>query len=512
VTKLVGVLLLVPPLLVACGSDDGASGAHAASGGSAGASGGGGTAGEGAGGSDGGSGGGAGSDASSGLDLALRFERIKPGLEFRAVVSASEGGAGAPGLTLSLTSTRGSVGAVSDDGGGAYRATVSPDTQGSGEYVVSASAGGANVTRTAVVLGGVGDRWGQPQAFAGLVNTPAWEDSTCISPDGEWLVIEYLPVTISCLISSGDPSSPECAKARGPWTAPGRPDMPGAERIAADGTITNGCPSLSFPNAPFPVPPQALYGFHRQPDGSFAEPFVIKIDGADGCVSAFGPSLLPPAAGKSTLVFAFDDPRDSGSSDSHADLFTTELAFGTPTTLATFSQGGTQLDMNATPLGIPSAPHQGNPNVWSDGAGNVLGVLYDDESVPSADQDIWTQALTGTFPAGPWDPPEKLPPPLAEPGAQDYQPFFDGSEAFWSRGASIASSTYAGGGLTNPGAWGPANTELAPGAGKATGSVVALGEPTRATQSGRDLLSFVYVLVAPDGTLDINAGFVEAQP
>jgi hypothetical protein len=49
--------------------------------------------------------------------------------------------------------------------------------------------GDRTVSRTALVLRDVGPAWGQPEAAPGLVNTPAYEDSSEVSPDGEWLVI-----------------------------------------------------------------------------------------------------------------------------------------------------------------------------------------------------------------------------------------------------------------------------------------------------------------------------------
>lgn len=484
-----------------CGDDSsGATQPDASSGGAAGVAG------------AGGSGGGAGDaaqDPAPARSLSLELERVKPGTDFVAVVTALDGGVKATGLALSIQSTRGSVGAVVDQGDGTYRATVSNDALGTGEYVVTASVGAwsASVTRVAVVLKQVGSRWGQPQGFAGLVNTPAWEDSLAMSPDGEWILLEYIPVSISCILAHfDDPTHPSCAKAIGPWQAPERPGMPGASRIAADGSIHHGCPALGLDPTPFAVPPQSLFGFRRQPDGSFAEPFAVEIDGVDGCVSAFGPSMLAPSDGKVPLVFAFDNPLDGDPpTGTQSDVFFTELGLGQPTALASFAAG--KLTMNATALGFPTAGQQGNPHYFS--AGGVTQIWLDDETV--AEKDLSLYELGGTFPAGPWTGPVKL--PFSEAGKEDIQPFYDGSEALWTRDLSIVSSPHSPGSVTQASSWGAVGVELlADAASAASGTILGVGEPTKAKRGGRQILAFVYVMHAADGTIDINAGFVEEQP
>ena len=468
----------------------------------------------GVGGTSGGSGGTAGDatfDPAPAHTLTLEFERVKPGNDFVAIVTALEGGVTKPGLSVEIQSTRGSVGSVSDLGDGTYRATITNDALGTGEYAVTADAGtwAAPVNRTAVVLKEVGSRWGQPQAFAGLVNTPGWEDSLAIAPDGEWIILEYLPVSITCILAHFDePTHPSCAKAIGPWQAPERPGMPGASRIAADGSIHHGCPSLGLDPAPFAVPPQSLFGFRRQVDGSFAEPFAISIDGVDGCVSAFGPSMLAPSGGKVPLVFAFDSPLDGDPpAGSQADVFFTELELGKPSALGTYATS--QLTMNATLLGFPTPGQQGNPHYFA--SSGTTQIWVDDETL--AEKDLSVYELQGAFPAGPWSGPTKLPSPFGDAGKDDIQPFYDGSEAIWTRDLSIVSSAHTAGAVTAAASWGAVSTELSGDPiSSATETVVGVGEPTKATRGGRQVLAFVYVRHAPSGDIDINAGFVEEQP
>jgi hypothetical protein len=445
-------------------------------------------------------------------ELRLGFERVKPGTEFRAIVTVLEAGVPRAGLDVRVTSPRGVVAKVSDRNDGTYDAMVSPDATGTGEYPVTAtlSGSGVSVTRTAVVLQQVGERWGQPQAFGGMVNTPGWEDSLAISPDGEWLLLLYLPVTISCLLEHFDqPTHPLCAKARGPVGAPERPGLPGAERIAGDGTITHACPSAGLDPAPFPVPPSGLFGFRRRADGTFGEPFVIGVEGLDGCVNAWGPSVQKPVGSSARIVFALDDPSDGDPpAGTESDIYFHDFPLGAASTVARYSAGVFSAD--ATRLGFPPAGHQGNPHFFEASTGEAQ-VWIDDET--AAERDLFVYELGGSFPAGPWIGPTRLPPPLGEPGVEDTQPYFDGVEALWNRNLSIASSRYSGGAVTSAASWGPATTELeGGGAVGPAGTIVGVGEPTKAARDGREILAFVYVLRAPDGSLDINAGFVEEQP
>ena len=84
----------------------------------------------------------------------VSFTRVKPGVSFRVNVT----GADAP----RIASSRGKVGPVVRTTDGGHQALVTPDDRGTGEYRVTVSARDRSVTRTALVLKSVGDRWGQP--------------------------------------------------------------------------------------------------------------------------------------------------------------------------------------------------------------------------------------------------------------------------------------------------------------------------------------------------------------
>lgn len=112
-----------------------------------------------------------------------------------------------------LASARGSVSALTLRGDGRSEATITPDAVRTGEYrvTVSATVSGNSmyVARTAIVMGQVATGWGQPFSVEGLVNTGGTQDSLAVSPDGQYLFLQYYPVTISCILG-GNPNSSFC--------------------------------------------------------------------------------------------------------------------------------------------------------------------------------------------------------------------------------------------------------------------------------------------------------------
>jgi hypothetical protein len=124
---------------------------------------------------------------------------------FRAVMwlSDSSGAVVAFASAPTVTSSRGAVSALTVRGDGKQEATVAPDAAHTGEYrvTVSATVAGAStsVSRTAIVMGQVASGWGQPFSVEGLVNTGGTQDSLAVSPDGQYLFLQYYPITLSCL-------------------------------------------------------------------------------------------------------------------------------------------------------------------------------------------------------------------------------------------------------------------------------------------------------------------------
>src|SRR5205814_29859 len=115
-------------------------------------------------------------------------------------------------------------------------------------------------------------------------------------------------------------------------------------------------------------------GLHRQPDGSFAEPFTIgfAVDGATS--SPFGYTFVrPPDGAQATLVFAYTDLRNINGDygpDTGNDLYHDAVTLGHDVNLGTFSLDGKKPVTDRFPALVPVADRagpQGNPSVSSDG-------------------------------------------------------------------------------------------------------------------------------------------------
>jgi len=421
---------------------------------------------------------------------------------------------------VTITCDRGEAMTEEESAEGVFARAFRPDATGTGEYEVTASVGGEPVaSATALVMKSVGGRWGQPRKVEGLVNTDGWEDGANITADGEYLFIQYLPITPSCLWQAEpDLDSPECSKARGPVTGPERPGMPGADRVASDGTILHGCPSIGIPSLPIPLPPNSLFGFKRQSDGSFAEPFAVAFDGIDGCVSPFGLTFVSGESGGRTMLLAYDDPFDNDppNTDSGGDLYAfNDVELGAPIVLGRYSLNGNQIvldDFEGILLASTKNGHFGNPAGYQDAAGRVQ-VWYDNEALPEEQRNLGAIVFeAGEFPAGAGTAPQDFPSPLGEADVADIQPFFDGSEALVRKGWDIASVEYLGGDIFSEASWGaPAYVVESDTMGfvtQTTGAIVTTGEPTKAVVGGKMELYFVYGVMKADGTADLNVGVV----
>lgn len=405
--------------------------------------------------------------------LALRFERTANSVELDAIASWLDGTTIVDGPAIALAVDRGTLGTPAADGL-ATRAHIAPG--GSGKLVVTATAAGQMVTRTAIVLAGVDEAWGQPELVRGVVNTAGWEDGASISPDGQRLVLQYLPVPIDCLIG-GDANAAAC-QVIGPVTAPERPGLPGAERVTG-GTFHNGCPTLGADPLPpeIVVAPNAQWVFSRQPDGSFADPRPVYYANADGCLSSFG---LMIESDNATVTWAFDDLTDEPPR-----LHRAQLALAGPTVLGTYTNGtlggepGVELALGET------TQAEGNPFVRVGSDGKQL-VLFDDES---GRQDLMfaNETTAGAFAAV-----QTIPAPVSVPNEQESQPFMDGSTLLFRRGLVVLASEWNGGPMQTASSWSPPRAILTPGAETATGAIIVVGEPSIATTPAGKELYFVF--------------------
>jgi hypothetical protein len=425
-------------------------------------------------------------DASPPIDapppsLVLRFDRPPGGQDFDAIASwADASGTAVAGPPITLAIDHGVLGTPAVDGM-VTSARATPG--GSGKFAVTASSDGKAITRTAVVLGAVDDAWNQPELVRGVVNTAGWEDGASISPDGQRLVLQYLPVAIDCLLG-GDASSTAC-KVIGPSSAPERPGMPGADRVLANGTFHNGCPSLGADPLPsnIVVAPNAEWVFARQPDGSFADPHPVYYEGTDGCLSSFG---LVIESDNETVSWAFDDLTDEPPRIHRA-----KLALVGATTLGTYALNGGTATLGGEPgmklaLGETTLA-EGNPFVRVQPDGKLLVVFDDEQGRADLMFVVETAPGSNTFTAV-----ATIPAPVSDPNAQESQPFFDGDTLLFRRDLVVLASDWNGGAMTSPASWSTPRAILTPGGEATTGAIVVVGEPSVATTPAGKELYFIF--------------------
>jgi hypothetical protein len=412
-----------------------------------------------------------------------------------------------------ISSTRGLLSPLSVRTDKKWELTVTPDDAGTGEYTltVSAMVSGQNVTvsRTVLVMGDVNSGWGQPMAVEGLVNTDGTQDSLVVSPDGDYLFLQYYPVALNCFLS-GDPESDYCQVPRGPVAAPYRPNFPGADRVGLN-SVHHGCPSLNFDPSPVPVPPIGFYGFHRQADGSYRQPVLFDFPGNDGCFTFWGPSIQVNGDGSYTMTNAFNDPRNANTSSDFAHLYTFDFTPGIAQNIAEVSYSGGIIftDFIMQPLTIGGLDtHRGNPHVFYNN-GIPAFLFYDDETQIDASKFIFVSSWNGSS----WNTPVALDfLPFNASGFGDTQPFFDGEQLILREGSRLMTFPYDGGAINTASSWGNPLVLLAPQSGAvAAGNITIVAEPSMATIDGSKVLFFIYGLHQSDGSVNLRAGYVQRE-
>lgn len=464
--------------------------------------------------------------------IALALTRDEQGTILAEVTALdAQGETVASEVAPALMAATGELGALVEEAPGRWRAAwTPPNGQPSGAFSVEASLGELTTSRQGLFLPEVHTDWGVPEPVPGLVNTGGWEDSVEISPDGQWLIVgTYSPVHLTECISSGQqaqppapyglPDAPACNEARGPYAAPERPDMPGADRILAADDILQACPRLgvqgSAPgeDAVLALPPVASYGFARQPDGSFAEPFPIYFE-MDGCtVAPFGFSFVDLSAqGVASLIFAFDDYRDNSSPENtENDLhYIADAALGQPVLLGEYSvvpgQGLT------APLYRPAilelmerAGGQGNP------FRSAEGIWYDDEG--SEDIDLYFIPTVGELPDAQFGPAIRV--GVSAQGEDDFQPFLHKDRLYYARDFNrIRSHAWMDRSGVAEAAFDAGRVELAVPQTPQTheGAILSIGEPSLAVdEDGARWLYFVYGARTASGSFDMSVGRVRQR-
>ncbi|MHB8874873.1 MAG: hypothetical protein ACYC8T_14385 [Myxococcaceae bacterium] len=417
--------------------------------------------------------------------------------------------------------------------GGSYQAVISAPFN-SGELTLTARVQNTSTTtsKTVLLLPLVGALWDQPEPVGGLVNTAGDEDSPTISPDGEWLIVgTYSPVDlVCCMIGCGgfagmDGLSPACNDAAGPVTAPERPRMPGAWRVKSPTEIFDGVAEVCAIGAdggemmvlradggtsPFALPPTASYLFHRQTDGTYAEPFVIDT-GAGGFLGApFCYTFLDsaPAGQRASVIFGYAVQMQTPQLNPHP--WFGQLTMGQDNLLGSYScpaPGGTPTFTPATGVvELPVSPvgqHAGNTTVAV--ASGTAYLLSDDESTSSATLHYAVALGDGGY--SPWS-------PMAAPGTGDKrQPISLGGRLWYFLNGDVVSASWAGGPLDSASSFGPLSVELAhefPGTNR-LGEVMAVGQPVFAAYPDGGLDMFFAYYLRTSGGMNGQIGVVHRK-
>ncbi len=431
-------------------------------------------------------------------------------------IEVMRGDVGEPEIPVEVTALYAEISEVVDRGDGHYRAEVTP-LEASGLIPIRVSALGMQVERTAVVLPEIDARWGQPELVPGLVNTPGYEDSAEVSPDGEWLIVsDASPLDlICCALGCGsdgaaplDPAGAACNHTRGPFGPPERPDFPGADRILSPTVVHDELPrvGLDLPDGEdfeIAIPPAGGYGFRRQPDGSFGEPFSIAFV-ADGMHGLFGFTFVrPPEGTHATLMFSLDT-LDSSPDSPGVDLYYDPITLGERHILGTYTPGpdGPVVDRYPTRVMLTTfAGKQGNPTVTAD------GVIHDSENEA---EDLFFLA-GDPFGQTPLAAPVKV--ALSRPDRRETMPFMQGNRLYFSDNNSALRSSLraASGDPALAQTWGPERFELgAESDSLRVGAVLAVGEPSIEVRDGVETLYFVCGVKTSTG-LDLGVARVRSR-
>lgn len=514
--------------------------------------------------------------------LSLKIERVSssPFDLIKVSVTVKENDQLKVGVSseIVLTIQKGEVGQITEVSTGIYEFTVTPNN--SGEYPLTVGYKDVSQTETPLVFRVVDDSWGQPMSVSGLVNTEGYEDGITITPDGEYLFVQYGPIYFSGIILFNIArENGGCGSHRlefpigtanrcshqwideiiGPVSGPERPGF--FDGRFNNNTMLHNANSWGVGNEESPIfaPMTMFYGFKRQDDGSFREPFYLAFeDENDAIANPAGLSFLLNDDSRATIVFFLNDADPSGVADINGDgseivdslhdIFTSEITFGVNNNLGTYVATGTagtppirSSSFFSTLVGFDTtgikgiAGTQGNPYLFSE-QGVIRSIWTDDEfDNPDLDLvdldgdygDISVYLLTnGEFPNGEWS---KLTLPskvnIAHP-TSEIQPYFSGDGLFFTRSSDqllpeIHFASYSGGQteseLIDNNNWSESNIILSSGESTAVGQIIAIGEPTIASYQGDTYLYFVYGVIrafdSESGLADINmqAGFIKKR-
>ncbi len=464
-------------------------------------------------------------------EIELTFRRIHAAGPDPVHVKVRVTKAGAPdrAAKLRLDIPKGKVTPVKNHRDGNYTFIVTPDS--TGVYPITVSTPTATVSRKALVLNDVLKGAGQPMAVEGDVNTEGYEDGITISPDGEYLFIQYAPLYFSGIAYHGQIcSGPDWSMfdiancgtkdnsnwvfdTIGPYKAPTRPGFPTG--AISDGKLTHL--NLVIPGVANKIPifPTVFYGFKRQPDGSFRQPFKVAFNDARGTNGPFGLSFVKGPNNTLNFAVAWSNYFNNLGGDGSQDIYYGSLIPGRSKNLGnvTYNEDGffKAIQPKIAPVSFSShAGVQGNPHLYADDAGLVRSIWTDDEQVT---HNLAVHVLTsGVYPKGKWQTLNL--PSRINTKADESQPFFTGKRLYLNRNTTVVYHEYLGGPFERNTSWGPQVIVLRSGE-LGLEKIFGVGEPTLATVNGKTVLYFVFVKgrsLGVGGTLydfDLDAAFVE---
>ncbi|MFK8138694.1 MAG: hypothetical protein AB8E15_10065 [Bdellovibrionales bacterium] len=470
---------------------------------------------------------------------------------------------------LSINSSMGNLSAINIDEEQNIHFTLTPNQ--TGEHKVIIKYDDLTKTVTPLVLYEIHSSWGQPMMVEGLVNTEGYEDGVAVSSDGEYIFVQTGPMYFSSYFVMETPrSSNGCGGATNrlnptpcahPWVNTPIGDFPGKARPDFFQGRFNSSELFHNSNlwqvgnnqSPFLAFITMFYGFKKQSDGSFAEPFYLAFDDEnDAIMGPFGMSFHFNTNGTIDMLFSLNDPSNpysvdidsngSFESDSGFDVYHTTVTMNKNNILGKFIPAGplatppvraspfasTLVDFGRTGTdGI--AGTQGNSHLHKiDGI--THSIWTDDEYDTGGDKgDLSVYYLdSGSLQSGSWSK-LLLPNTINQSSPSDeIQPFFTGSELFFTSSGSnnpqVMVSNYSGdhskSSLTNPAHWSSPEKVLGfdPDGSKKE-QIIAIGEPNIATKNGETYLYFVYARVRgfdTEGTglqdIDMQVGYIKKRP
>ncbi len=504
--------------------------------------------------------------------IELAFDRIENsiGLDpFTVTATIFSDGTPTANLTPIISLSRGTQNSVTDLGDGRYQFTVTP-TQ-TGEHEINVSYENASLTRTPLVLKSVDSNWGQPMSVPGLVNTAGYEDGITVSPDGQYLFAQTGPQYFSAIFVYAEPringgcgaindntrlspdrcNHPWIDTLVGPYTAPERPGFFDGRFSGNTFLHNSNAWGIGIDETPFFAFATMFYGFKKQPDGSFTEPFYIAFDDLnDAIANPFGMSFRNNADGSMTMVFTLNDGDTSGfvdednnnvtpDVDSGFDVYTIDIIPGQNNNLGSYNIGQPPLRDSFFPSSMidfgstgtdGNYGTQGNPHIYVLNNGSINSIWTDDEfdaddTDPGNDADaddlsVYTLSA-GSFPDGSWN--KTVLPTIINTAADQTQPFFTGEGLYYTQDTDIFYSAYSGATDTaadyaNNDNWAAPITILKKDLDDTPlGKIIAIGESTIANENGVETLYFVYGYVrAVDpitgiADIDLQAGFIQKK-